>query len=1113
VTLHFVDHTAPAAPVITAPKDGDTINKADLNPDGTTTITGTGEPGDSVVVSSNGTPVPGCSASDNVTVAADGSWTCNATLPQGKDTLTAQQTDPSGNESAGSTPVTVTVDTITPDAPVITTPTDGSTINKADLNADGKATVSGTGEAGDTLSVTLNGTPLDGCQDLTVNAAGTWTCTATFPQGTDKLVASQTDPAGNTSADSAPVTVTVDTVAPAAPVITSPTNGEQTNNTTPTITGTGEPGATVTVSDGTPTICTAVVQADKTWSCTPTSALPTGPNTITATQTDPAGNPSGSSDPVTFIIDTTAPAAPQITSPTPGSSTNDTTPTVTGIGEPNATVTVIDKTDPSNPVTLCTATVQADGSWSCTPKTPLAEGSHTIDATQTDQAGNKSDPSGDVTFTVDTTAPAAPVIKTPADGSFTNDTTPTISGTGEPKDTLVVTDVTDPSNPVTLCTNVKVAADGTWTCTSSTLAEGSHTIQAQQTDPAGNTSPDSAKVTFTVDTTAPAAPVITSPTPGSFTNDTTPTITGTGEPDATVTVTDTTDPANPVTVCTATVQADGSWSCTPKTPLAEGPHTIDATQTDQAGNTSDPSSPVKFTVDTTAPDAPVIKTPTNGEATNDTTPTISGTGEPGDTLVVTNVTDPNNPTTLCSNVLVGADGTWTCKPDTLAEGSYTINATQTDPASNVSKPSDNVTFTVDTTKPEPPVIKTPADGEATNDNTPVVSGTGEPDALVTVTDTTDPDNPVTLCTATVQPDGTWSCTSSTLPDGNHTIQATQTDPAGNTSDPSKPVNITVDTVKPDAPVIKTPAAGSLTNNNTPTITGTGEPGAVVNVTDGNGNTLCSAVKVASDGTWSCTSAVKLPDGSNTITATQTDPAGNQSDPTSVTFTVDTTAPAAPKVDPSNGSQVTGTTDPGNTVTVTDPAGNPIKGCENIVADAQGTFTCTPDTKIPDGTELQVTATDPAGNTSPATTITVHGATVTVQYPTRTPGQTQTASGQNWVPGEKVTVTLTFADGSKAAVATVTADANGDVTVPAFVVPQGAAVGTARVTFNGTITGAKQATFTVTAAPQVPTGPSPLAPTGGSVAAPTSWTLGSMAGLIGLVLLFVAAARREKELGA
>jgi hypothetical protein len=83
---------------------------------------------------------------------------------------------------------------------------------------------------------------------------------------------------------------------------------------------------------------------------------------------------------------------------------------------------------------------------------------------------------------------------------------------------------------------------------------------------------------------------------------------------------------------------DGTWSCDLVSALADGTE-VNATQTDLEGNTSGPTT---IEVDSTAPEAPTVVT-VDGEVntgtvvTNDTTPTLVGTGEAGAEITVTNV--------------------------------------------------------------------------------------------------------------------------------------------------------------------------------------------------------------------------------------------------------------------------------------------------------------------------------------------------------------------------------------------------------------------------------------------------------------------------------------------
>ncbi len=184
------------------------------------------------------------------------------------------------------------------DAPVITGPASG-------LTNDNTPTITGTGEVGATVTI-YDGTTSIGTAVVAAN--GTWSLVLTTPlsDGSHEITAKQTDIAGNVSAVSNMVNLTIDTIA-LAPVITAPASGV-TNNNRPTIIGTGEVGATVTVYDGTRSIGTAVVATNGTWSLALINALADGTHSITAKQTDIARNVSAVSNTVNLTIETSLPA-------------------------------------------------------------------------------------------------------------------------------------------------------------------------------------------------------------------------------------------------------------------------------------------------------------------------------------------------------------------------------------------------------------------------------------------------------------------------------------------------------------------------------------------------------------------------------------------------------------------------------------------------------------------------------------------------------------------------------------------------------------------------------------------------------------------------------------
>src|SRR5207253_3180461 len=142
---------------------------------------------------------------------------------------------------------------------------------------------------------------------------------STLSSGSHTLTTKQTDIAGNTSTASTGLVVTIDTTAaaPSAPDMTaasdtgSSSTDNITNNTTPVFSGSGaEAGATVTLFDtnGTTVLGTATADALGN-SPTTSSTLSSGSHTLTAKQTDIAGNTSAASAGLAVTIDTAA-AAP-----------------------------------------------------------------------------------------------------------------------------------------------------------------------------------------------------------------------------------------------------------------------------------------------------------------------------------------------------------------------------------------------------------------------------------------------------------------------------------------------------------------------------------------------------------------------------------------------------------------------------------------------------------------------------------------------------------------------------------------------------------------------------------------------------------------------------------
>ncbi|EKY4109780.1 BapA prefix-like domain-containing protein, partial [Pseudomonas aeruginosa] len=897
------DAAGNSSPATSITVDGVAPNAPVVEPSNGSELSGTAEPGSSVTLTDgNGNPI------GQTTADANGNWsfTPSTPLPDGT-VVNVVARDAAGNSSP---PASVTVDAVAPATPTVD-PSNGTTL-------------SGTAEPGATVTLTDgNGNPIG---QVTADGSGNWTFTPSTPLPNGTVVnATATDPSGNASS---PASVTVDAVAPATPVV-NPSNGT-------TLSGTAEPGATVTLTDGNGNpIGQVTADGSGNWSFTPTTPLPNG-TVVNATATDASGNTSAGSS---VTVDSVAPATPVI-NPSNGT-------TLSGTAEPGSSVTLTDGN--GNPIGQVTA--DGSGNWSFTPSTPLADGT-VVNATATDPAGNTS---GQGSTTVDGVAPTTPTVNL-SNGS-------SLSGTAEPGSTVILTDGN--GNPI-----AEVTADGSgnWTYTPSTPIANGTVVNVVAQDAAGNSSPGAS---VTVDSQAPAAPVL-NPSNGT-------TLSGTAEPGATVTLTD--GNGNPIGQVTA--DGSGNWSFTPGTPLANGT-VVNATASDPTGNTSAPAS---TTVDSVAPAAPVVN-PSNGAE-------ISGTAEPGATVTLTD--GSGNP---IGQVTADGSGNWSFTPSTpLADGTV-VNATATDPAGNTGGQGST---TVDAIAPATPTVNL--------SNGSSLSGTAEPGSTVILTDGNG--NPIAEVTA--DGSGNWTYTPSTPIANGTVVNVVAQDAAGNSSPPA---TVTIDSSAPPAPVIN-PSNGVV-------ISGTAEAGTTVTLTDAGGNPI-GQVTADGSGNWSFTPGTPLANGT-VIVATATDPTGNTG-PQAAT-TVDAVAPPAPVIDPSNGTTISGTAEAGAKVILTDGNGNPIG---ETTADGSGNWTFTPATPLANGTVVNAVAQDPAGNTGPQGSTTVDA--VAPNTPVVNPSNGNLLNGTA-EPGSTVTLT----DGNGNPIGQTTADGSGNWSfTPGSQLPNGTVV--------------------------------------------------------------------------
>ena len=713
-----VDTAPPAAPVITGATDdvlpvtGAVSNGGTTN-DAMITFAGTAQAGSAITIyDTDATTVVGSG------VATGGVFSITTSaLGQGSHTLTAKATDAAANQSAASTAFQVTVDTVAPAAPVVSSVNDdiapgiGPVSDNGSTN-DTTLTFVGTSEAGSAVTIyDTDGTTVVGSG---IASGGSFSITTSaLGSGLHTLTTKATDAAGNQGVASTAFHVTIVTSAPAAPLISGVTddvlpvtgtvsNSGITNDATLTFAGAAQASSTVKIydTDGTTVVGTGVATGGS-FTIT-TSTLSEGSHILTARATDAASNEGAASTPFSVTVDTVAPSTPVISgvtdnvSPVTGSvsdsgATNDTTLTFAGTAEVGGAVTIYD----TDGTTIVGSGVASGGVFFSITTSALSQGSHTLTVRATDAASNQSAASTAFHVTIDTSAPGAPVITgvtddvlpttgSVSDNGITNDATLTVAGTAKSGSAVTIYD-TDGTTAV----GSGVATGGSFTITTSALGQGSHTLTARSTDAAGNQSVASAAFHATIDTVAPAAPVISSvsddvaPITGAVldngsTNDTTLTFVGTAESGSAVTIYDT----DGATVVGAGIAAGGNFTITTSA-LGSGSHTLTVRATDVAGNQSGGSTAFHVTVDT------VALPPVFGGLGNlnfDGSMNLAGGAEANGLVALF------DGGTSIGTTVAGGGGTWNFSTGPLTNSPHVFTATTTDVAGNLSTVSGSLQF-------------------------------------------------------------------------------------------------------------------------------------------------------------------------------------------------------------------------------------------------------------------------------------------------------------------------------------------------------------------------------------------------------------------------------------
>jgi hypothetical protein len=550
------------------------------------------------------------------------------------------------------------------------------------------------------------------------------------------------------------------------------------------------------------------------------------------------------------------------------------------------------------------------GSWAdCTSPwttSSLTDGAHTVSVRATDVAGNTDASPATRSFTVDTVPPpdttAPDTTITSGPNGSTNDSTPTFAFTSSEANSVFECRVD--SGAWANCT-------GPWT--TSTLADGAHSVSVRATDVAGNTDASPATRSFTVDTTTP--------------DTTAPDTTLTSGPTATTTSTSasfafTSSEAGSTFECK--LDAGGYAACTsPKaySGLSTGSHTFSVRATDAAGNVD--ASPASQTW--TIQSAPVDHQPTAAYTYAPASPTAGQT--------------------------VSFDASASTCDD--APCTYTWEDDGTDGPAGAQWPLGTgkaVSFTFqDAGVKNVRVTVADADGDTATTMQPVTVAAAAPPPDTTAPNTTigsgpsgpTSDNTPTFAFTATESGSTFQCrvdsgswttcaspwTTTTLADGAHSVAVRATDAAGNTDASPATRSFTVDTQAPNTTIGSAPPAVSV--GSSATVGFTSESGATFECQlDGGAWAACTSPKTYTG----------LALGQHTANVRAKDAAGNvDASPATATWTT-VALPDVPSGTPTSsgtdGSAGSGAVNQAPTVALSAPsAGSTFSSTLNMAATA------------------------------------------------------------------------------------------------------------------------------------------------------------------------------------
>ncbi|GAB7028458.1 hypothetical protein [Geotalea toluenoxydans] len=435
-------------------------------------------------------------------------------------------------------------------------------INASPLNTNSSNyAISGTVKPGSQIKITTNTGAIAG---LVEPVGQVWNATITgLALGVNKITVLATDVTGKELSKEINVLYTLN--APSLTVTTA--TGKVVNGLSTTLSGTVDADCTVNITNNTTGIASTAVVTGTSWTGTVTLSN-NAANNFTVTASKPGSITASAS--VTIISDTTSPSLNISALPDNSYSSGTMTQNISGYVQDANPSTVSVSVNGGAATIYSTPLPAASFSASVT----LQQGANTITVQATDLAGNTSFVN---TRTINY-QPTRPVltlgVATPADNSFTNSATVSVSGTVTPVNSVVTI-----TNNGVVVAGVTNDAAGNWSApvTGLPLVNGQNVIVISANAGAGDAS---LKRTVTLDTTVPGL-AITSPAADISINDPSIEIAGTVSADAggypTLTAMVNSTPVTPTLT-------NGTFVLYPGAYLAAGPNTIKVTATDSANN-------------------------------------------------------------------------------------------------------------------------------------------------------------------------------------------------------------------------------------------------------------------------------------------------------------------------------------------------------------------------------------------------------------------------------------------------------------------------------------------------------------------------------------------------